>query len=235
MLIELAIGGAAVGIGSLLSRAAFNPESQIFGRTLVHGSRSEKKIALTFDDGPNDPATSQILKVLGEYQVPATFFVVGQHAERCPDTVHGIIEGGHELGNHTFSHKSLALRPTATIEDEIDRGSDAIAAITGVAPKLLRPPYGSRNPMLFAAAKKRNLPLVQWSLPAFDWTVQPAQRVVDRVVPGAKNGDVLLFHDGDGREFGVDRNHTVEALPQIIDSLMGRGFKIVTVSEMFEL
>jgi peptidoglycan/xylan/chitin deacetylase (PgdA/CDA1 family) len=139
------------------------------------------------------------------------------------------------LGNHTFGHKSLAWRSTATIDSEIDRGADAIASITGTEPRLLRPPYGSRNPLLIAAAKKRNMPLVQWSLPAFDWTVQPARKIVDRVVPLARNGDVLLFHDGDGREFGVDRNHTVEALPQIIDSLMGRGLKFVTVSEMFEL
>jgi peptidoglycan/xylan/chitin deacetylase (PgdA/CDA1 family) len=235
MLIELAIGGAAVGIGSFISRAAFNPESQLFGRTLVHGSRSNNNVALTFDDGPNDPATGRILRVLDRYKVPATFFIVGHHANRCPDLIRGIAEGGHEIGNHTFAHKSLAWRSTSTIESEIDRGSDAIGAITGAAPKLLRPPYGSRNPMLFAAARKRSLPLVLWSLPAFDWTEQPAQRVVDRVVPETKNGDVLLFHDGDGREFGVDRTHTVEALPQIIESLMGRGLKFVTVSEMFGL
>jgi peptidoglycan/xylan/chitin deacetylase (PgdA/CDA1 family) len=235
MLIELAIGGAAVGLGSLISRAAFNPESQLFGRTLVHGSRANNKVALTFDDGPNDPATGKILDVLRTYSVPATFFVVGQHATRCPDLIRGIAEGGHEIGNHTFAHKSLAWRSTSTIESEIDRGSDAIGRITGTAPKLLRPPYGSRNPMLFAAARKRNLPLVLWSMPAFDWMKQPAQRVVDRIVPGTQNGDVLLFHDGDGREFGVDRSHTVEALPQIIETLMGRGLRFVTVSEMFEL
>jgi peptidoglycan/xylan/chitin deacetylase (PgdA/CDA1 family) len=235
MLIELAIGGVAVGIGSLISRAAFNPVSQIFGRTLVHGSRSNSNVALTFDDGPNDPATPEILKVLKTYNLPATFFVVGQHATRCPDLVRGLVEGGHEIGNHTYAHKSLAWRSSSTIESEIDRGSDAIGTITGFAPKLLRPPYGSRNPMLFEAARKRNLPLVQWSLPALDWTEQPAQRVVDRVVPQTKNGDVLLFHDGDGCEFGANRAHTVNALPQIIESLMGRGFKFVTVSEMFEL
>src|SRR4051812_23362687 len=104
MLIEFAVGGGAVGIGSWLSNAAFNPESQVFGRTLVRGSRLQNKIALTFDDGPNDPPTAKILNVLNRYNVPATFFVVGQHANRCPDLIRGIVEGGHEIGNHTYAH-----------------------------------------------------------------------------------------------------------------------------------
>jgi len=235
MITELAISGAAVGLGSLLNRAAFNPESQIFGSTLVRGSQESKQVALTFDDGPNDPDTGYILDVLGKCGVPATFFVVGRHVLRCPQLVKAAVDGGHEIGNHTFPHKSLAWRLRGTIETEIDRGSDTIASITGFAPKLLRPPYGSRNPTLFSVARKRNLPLVQWSLPAFDWTSQPAQEIVDRVVPITRSGDVLLFHDGDGRDFGVDRSHTVKALPLIIDSLRNRGFSFVTISEMFKL
>lgn len=234
---ELVISGAAIsyGLGSLLNRAAFNPESQIFGSTLVRGSKDLKQVALTFDDGPNDPDTGHILDVLSKCGVPATFFLVGRHVLRCPALVRAIIDGGHEVGNHTFGHKSLAWRVRSTIETEIDQGSDTIAQITGSKPALLRPPYGSRNPTLFSVAKERNLPLVQWSLPAFDWTSQPAQQIVDRVLPITGNGDVLLFHDGDGREFGVDRSHTVKALPRIIDSLQKRGFRFVTISEMFAL
>jgi peptidoglycan/xylan/chitin deacetylase (PgdA/CDA1 family) len=139
------IGSGVAGAGGVvLWYACSVPSSRVFGPALVRGPRERRRVALTFDDGPAPPFTGQILDVLRDYRVPATFFVCGQNAERHPELVRRIHAEGHTLGNHTYSHPFLYIQSRQRIAEEIDRTQEVIGRLTGYRPRLFRPPYGVR-------------------------------------------------------------------------------------------
>lgn len=231
---RMGIGLAFVGItaGAFLTLCAVLPQNHVFGQVFFESQTSKKAVALTFDDGPYSPYTEELLDILKEYQVPATFFVVGQNAEKYPEVVRRIVNEGHQLGNHTYHHVDLLKIDQKTIAEEIDRTNQVIKNITGIAPHIVRPPHGFRDPIVMEIMKERGLKVVEWSIMSRDWTNPGAEVIVDRTVSKVKNGSIILLHDGDGIASKASRQQSVEAARRIIQTLSAQGYTFVTVDEI---
>lgn len=228
--ISVAILGIISGIGLILS--AVLPGNHFYGPVFLEGQHDKKVVALTFDDGPYPPYTNQILDILKEYKVPATFFVVGQNAQKHPDLVRRIKQDGHQLGNHTYNHIDLLKADRNLIEREVDSTNKVIGAITGQVPNVVRPPHGFRDPVVMEVMAERKLKVVEWSVMSRDWTNPGVDAIVSRTVTKVQNGSIILLHDGDGVASKDSRAQTVEATRHIIRELLAQGYKFVTVDEI---
>lgn len=229
---SLAVLGITAGI--FLTLSAVLPENDVFGRVFSNTKTTQKVVALTFDDGPYPPYTEQVLDVLKEYNVPATFFVVGQNVEKYPELVKRIADEGHQLGNHTYHHIDLLKANRKVIAEEIDNTNQAILAVAGIKPRLMRPPHGFRDPVVMEMMAERNLKVVEWSVMSRDWTNPGVDVIVERTVKGVKNGSIILLHDGDGITSQDSRMQSVEAARRIIQILSKQGYTFVTVDEILE-
>ncbi len=218
----------------ILTFAVLERRSPVFGKIFWKGEPGRNRVAITFDDGPNEPFTSRILDILKEKGVRATFFMLGQNCERYPGAVRRIAAEGHELGNHTWTHRVLPLKSPAAIAGEIARTSDLIERLTGRRPTLFRAPHGWRNPWVDREARRAGCIPVAWTLGVWDTDRPGVEVIVRRTLRGIRDGCILLVHDGRGVEDGADSSQLVRALPTIIDEIKRRGFHLVTVSEMME-
>ncbi len=200
------------------------------GAVLYRATSSRPRIALTFDDGPSPTVTPGVLEVLREHGVHATFFVLGEPAERYPDTLRAIVEAGHELGNHGWSHTSFRSLFPSQIDGELDRTADRIEAVGGARPRLVRPPFGRFPESSVALAARRGEDFVLWSVDGGDTersAGRPALDIANAVVRGAEPGAIVLLHD---------RNPTtLRALPLILGGLDRKGLQVVPVSELLDL
>lgn len=190
----------------------------------------EKVIALTFDDGPDPVDTPAILELLRQYEAKATFFVIGQRVEKYPALARREAAEGHEIANHTYSHKYNKRKPAADqIEDEIIKTERSIVEATGHKPYLFRPPGGYYNEQVVSASRKSGYKVVMWSWhqDTEDWNTPGVGKIVNKVLKNARNGDIVLFHD-----YVEGKSQTVDALKQILPELKQRGFRFVTVSEL---
>ena len=199
-----------------------------------HGDSAQRRIAITFDDGPNDPYTSEILKILADYRVPATFFLVGKNVAANPSTARAIAAAGHVIGNHSWDHRNLVTKTNQQVRDEILKTQDAIEEATGIKTTLLRPPYGEKDTLTVHEAHRLGYVTVEWSVSAEDWRKPGRDRIVQNVVQDVRNGSIILLHDGDKARRG-DRHQTVEALPLILAELQKKGYEFVTVPELLHL
>ena len=187
----------------------------------------KKQIALTFDDGPHPSLTPKILEILERYDVPATFFMVGQNIINYPDAARAVIKAGHEVGNHTFTHPHLARLNEVAIMDEIGRCEDALEELAEYRPHLLRTPQGALTPCLEKCLLDDDYILVLWSLDTRDWDNKSTAYIVQTVLSSIKSGDIILMHDYIGYN-----SKTPEALEQIIPALLADGYEFVTVSAL---
>ncbi|MCM3337949.1 polysaccharide deacetylase family protein [Paenibacillus sp. MER TA 81-3] len=189
-----------------------------------------KRIALTFDDGPDPKNTPKILELLKQYDAKATFFLVGWRVQKHTQLVKRTVSEGHEIGNHSYHHKYLRRgTSSAVIKDEIMRAHRVIEEVTGIAPRLYRPPGGYYNENLVKVAHANDYRIVLWSWhqDTKDWSSPGVQRIVNKVLDHARNGDIVLMHDFNDRS-----SQTVEALKVILPELKKRGYSFVTVSEL---
>ncbi len=234
--IRIGMGLAMLGIttGIFLTLSAVLPENQVFGRVFSNKETTQKVVALTFDDGPYPPYTEQLLDVLKEYHVPATFFLVGQNAEKYPELVKRISVEGHQLGNHTYHHIDLLKADRKVIAEEMDRTNRVIMAASGIKPHLMRPPHGFRDPVVMEIMAERGLKVVEWSVMSRDWLNPGVDVIVERTVSKVKNGSIVLLHDGDGVMSQAPRIQSVEATRRIIQILSAQGYKFVTVDEILD-
>jgi peptidoglycan/xylan/chitin deacetylase (PgdA/CDA1 family) len=210
--------------------ATYSVRSQWLGSTHWRGRTDLQAVALTFDDGPA-PDTERILDVLAQHQVRATFFMIGSHVERFPQTAKRIIAGGHEIGNHSYSHPIYLYRSAGETRRQLERTQAVITATTGISPGLARPPCGVRTPGYFRAARRLGLRTVQWDVAGFDWKRRTGRQIARDVLRKARTGSIVLLHDGDS-ERKHDRQETVAALPLIIDGLHARGLRIVPLTQL---
>lgn len=200
-----------------------------------HGKRSSHIVALTFDDGPSPLYTPQILDILDRYEVKATFFLVGSHVDKYPEIARRIVDSGHELGNHTQSHRNVPTLGQLTLHNEIINASAAIFHHTGSYPSYVRPPRGMYDDRFRRLAWLLGQDIVLWSLSGRDWQPGVTSRaIVENVVPKAKGGEILLFHDSGAliKDEGGDRSATIRALPLVIEGLRAKGLSIVPLSEL---
>jgi peptidoglycan/xylan/chitin deacetylase (PgdA/CDA1 family) len=231
---RLGFWGAIVGIviGSMLTYNALLPDNNFFGKVFTGIKTEQKIVALTFDDGPYPPYTNQVLDILREYQVPATFFVIGQNAENHPDLIRQIAAEGHQLGNHTYHHVDLLTVGRKKSEEEIDRTNQIVEDLTGIKMTIIRPPHGFRDPLVMEVMAEKHLEVVEWSIMARDWTNPGIDIIVNRIVSKVQNGSIILLHDGDGIAAKASRAQTVEATRHIILALTAKGYKFVTVNDI---
>lgn len=225
---------ALLGIlaGFVFTLKAVLPGGTFYGPVFSEAQTNRKIVALTFDDGPYPPYTGQILDILKEYHVPATFFVLGQNVEKFPDLARRIVAEGHQIGNHTYNHIDLLKADRQTIADQIDKTNKLIAATTGQTPRVVRPPHGFRDSVVIDVMAERGLKVVEWSVVSRDWTNPGADVIVSRTLSRVKNGSIILLHDGDGVAQAASREQTVEATRRIIKELLAQGYKLVTVDEI---
>jgi peptidoglycan/xylan/chitin deacetylase (PgdA/CDA1 family) len=189
---------------------------------------SEPYVALTFDDGPHATLTPKLLDILKARHVKATFFVVGENAIQYPEILKRAVAEGHEIGNHSWNHPNFAKMSEESVRSQVVRTQEAIEKATGIPPKILRPPYGS------ITEKERHwlhdslgFKIIMWSVDPLDWKDRNAGTVARRILAGTHPGSIVLSHD--------IHASTVEAMPNVIDSLLGKGFKFATVSELIAM
>ncbi len=186
-----------------------------------------KKIALTFDDGPHREYTAQILDILREYGVKATFFVIGENAEKYPDLVKREFDEGHEVECHTYSHEFIDRIGTEDARNELLLSEDAISAVSSYKFNFVRPPGGIYTESFKKLADEMSYDIVLWSVDTEDWKSPAPQRIISTVMSNVKGGDIILMHD-----YVVGSSSTPEALRQIIPELIDSGYEFVTVSEL---
>ncbi|WP_223066215.1 polysaccharide deacetylase family protein [Paenibacillus caui] len=189
-----------------------------------------KEVALTFDDVPDPRFTQQILRVLKSKQVHATFFIVGNRARKHPDLVKAIKKNGHAIGNHSYSHPLLKKMSLADFQQQILKTERIVFRLTGIRPKLIRPPYGEINEEQVKWAKQNGYKIVNWNVDSLDWKGIGKEEVKHNVLSQTGPGSIILQHAGGG--IGTDLSGTIAALPDIIDELKSRGYQFVTVPEL---
>jgi len=224
-----------LGTGSLLAGAGvyyatYAVRSQWLGPSDWHGRTDTSAVALTFDDGPSAD-TERILDVLGAHNLSATFFMLGRQVELFPEVARRVIDEGHEVGNHSYSHPIYLFRRPSETRQQLERAQETITKVTGARPRFARPPCGVRTPAYFNAARRLGLRTVQWSVAGFDWKKLTGSEIATRVLREVEPGSVILLHDGDSAR-RRDRSATVAALPMIIEGLRVRGLNVVPLSQL---
>lgn len=198
---------------------------------MTNGSRDQKKVALTFDDAPDPRFTPAILDVLAQYEVCATFFVVGDRAAKHPELVARIMREGHIIGNHSFNHSVFSTLSMYQFEQQIWRTDGIIQKIVGVSPTLIRPPYGELLFKQVSWGKENGFTIVNWDVDSEDWKKNPSSaRVLANIKRTLQPGSIVLQHAGGGE--GQDLSGTIEALPILIEQLQDKGYDLVTLPEL---
>lgn len=210
------------------------PTGQWYGRTFTGLPPGSKRLALTYDDGPNDPHTLHLLEALAKHNVHATFFLVGQYVQRRPDIARKILQGGHVIGNHTFSHPNLIFTSAQQTKSQVQQCQKILFDATGETTRLFRPPFGGRKPGTLQIARSLGLEPVMWNVTGWDWKGKPADYIEQKVRAQIRGGDVILLHDGSHAGFGADRSQTVIATDRLISRYRAEGFDFVTVPQMME-
>jgi peptidoglycan/xylan/chitin deacetylase (PgdA/CDA1 family) len=200
-------------------KAALNPaENQLSVQ------REPRKIAFTFDDGPHPETTERHLKILSDYRVPSTFFVVGKRVEQYPELVQKIFSDGHEIANHTYSHRDLRRLSKAEVAFELEMTDRLVSSITDQKMKYFRPPGGRYDETAVEEGKNLGYEMVLWTVFPGDHANPSKDLICERVLKSVRENGVVLFHSG--------IENTLEALPGLIDSLRKQGYSFVTLSEM---
>jgi peptidoglycan/xylan/chitin deacetylase (PgdA/CDA1 family) len=225
-----AVAALAVAL-FLLTRAAFIyiPGFDLLGRIPWRGPRAGRRMAITFDDGPNPVYTEQVLDLLAQHDAKATFFMIGENVERERALALRVAAAGHAVGSHTYSHQKLSRVPLASAADEIDRGHAALVAAGLPDQRLFRAPHGLKTFAVFRHIRRRGLRLIGWTAGVFDTDCPRGSIIARRARRFMRPGSILLLHDG---KYGHDRRPMVEALADILALARTRGLRLVTVPEL---
>jgi peptidoglycan-N-acetylglucosamine deacetylase len=182
-------------------------------------------IALSFDDGPVPGKTEKVLDVLRRFNVPATFFCIGNRMSQNPDLVRRIYSEGHLIGNHSYFHAAtFDLQSSSMITKELTDTDQILSQLTGKRPRFFRPPYGVTNPMVAKAVRRKNYKVIGWSIRSFDTIIKDPERLFLRVTKPLKSGDIILFHD--------HCDSTITILPDLLEYIRKNGLKVVRIDEL---
>jgi peptidoglycan/xylan/chitin deacetylase (PgdA/CDA1 family) len=237
MLAALAATATVTGLAAGgYAYAAMWPTSQIFGRTIIAG-RNPNEYALTYDDGPNDACTEQILEILDRHGVRATFFVIGRFVRQRGDLVRRIRAAGHIVGNHTMTHPRLLFKSPRKVREELVSTSAVIEEAIGEKVTYFRPPHGARRPDVLRTARELGLVPVLWNAMSYDWKTPSAERILanlDRKIRSNRRrgmGSNLLLHDGGQAGIGQDRKATVAATEALLARALPQNVRFVTLDK----
>ncbi len=227
LLIGLALAiAAAIGLYLLMNARCY----QLLGNLVCHGADERKRVALTFDDAPSERTSDAVLAVLAEKNVKATFFMIGENIERYPQAAHRIAAAGHEMGNHSYSHRRFLLRSPAFIAREIEDTNTLIRAAGYHGPIHFRPPYGKKLLGLPWYLARHNITTVMWDSEPTRHQSPTAEAITAAALAQAHNGAIILLHPFCAEACRAER----EALPLIIDGLRAQGYTLTTVSELLK-
>ena len=191
---------------------------------------TEKKVALTFDDGPYGTSTEEVLGILKQQNVHATFFLIGQNVEKYPALTREIVADGNVIGNHTYTHPNLAKLTTAAALQEVNQTEAMIASTTGVTPQLFRPPYGLLPKATKKALKKEGYRIDLWNDDPEDWNASSTSaQIVTRVLSQEGSYTVVILHDGRDTHINYPRDNMVDALPTLISDFRSQGYTFITL------
>jgi peptidoglycan/xylan/chitin deacetylase (PgdA/CDA1 family) len=224
--------GAALAAAGVLGYQSMAPTGQWYGRAFIGLPRGSKQLALTYDDGPNDPYTLRLLDVLARHDVKATFFMIGRYVQQHPEIAQAVAQAGHVIGNHTYTHPNLIFSSGPQTRAQIEQCQEALRQAVGGHSHLFRPPFGGRNPATLRLARSLGLEPVMWNVTGWDWNAPSAEYIENRVHRHICGGNVILLHDGGHQRMGVDRSYTVSATDSLITRYRAEGYEFVTVPEM---
>ncbi len=183
---------------------------------------------MTFDDGPHPQNTPRLLNILRDRNIKATFYVIGNCVDRHPHIVRRIVAEGHEIGNHTYTHRKLTTLGSSEVRTEMSKTQAAIVRAAGVKPRTMRPPYGAlRTDQRNTIFSEFGYPTIMWSVDPQDWKRPGPSIVSSRILSSSRNGSIILAHDL--------HKPTIDAMPRTFDGLLAKGFKFITVSQMLAL
>lgn len=230
------LGLAATAVSTAAAVAAgyqsMAPTGQWYGHTFTGLKRGSRQIALTYDDGPNDPHTLRILEALSKQNVKATFFLIGRHVRQRPEIAREIARAGHVIGNHTVTHPLLIFKGEKEIRQQLSDCRSVLEDTIGQHSNLFRPPFGGRRPAVLRIARELGFEPVMWSVTGYDWNAPPAEKIVRTVARQIRGGDVILLHDGGHKEMGADRSQTVPATDRLISTYKAQGYRFATIPQM---
>jgi len=226
------ISAAAAAAAVVAGYQTMAPTGQWYGQTFTGRPGDSRQIALTYDDGPNDPHTLRLLDVLARHEVKATFFMIGRYVQQRPEIARAVAHAGHVIGNHTFTHPLLTFMSEREIRQQLSDCRAALHDAIGEHSNLFRPPFGGRRPAVLRAARELGLKPVMWNVTGFDWSAPPADIIEHKVERKIRGGDVILLHDGGHKQMGADRSQTVIATDHLIARYRTDGFEFVTVPAM---
>ncbi len=186
--------------------------------------RDQKMASLSFDAAWGNEDTQQLIDILGKYNVRATFFVVGDWVDKYPESVKALHDAGHEVMGHSNHHDHFNSLTADQIVADVNACNDKIEAVTGVRPTLFRPPYGEYDDHVITAVRGMGIEPIQWDVDSLDWKDLAASDITKRVTSKVQPGSICLFHNA--------AKHTPEALPAILESLIGQGYTLVPISEL---
>jgi peptidoglycan/xylan/chitin deacetylase (PgdA/CDA1 family) len=226
----LMVATAVAAVGVVVWQGANTHTGNWFGHQVAHGARTDNRVALTFDDGPNSTATIPIRDLLDARGVKGTFFLVGKAVAARPDLARALVERGHLVANHSWRHDSKAwLDPRYP---ELARTQGVVDRDLGVCPAFYRAPHGQHTPLLARVVHRHGLTMVGWDVSAGDWEAHSALHLAERIVAKARPGSIIDLHDGlDGR-VDADRTVLVAALPPILAGLAAKGLQPVRLDEL---
>jgi peptidoglycan/xylan/chitin deacetylase (PgdA/CDA1 family) len=232
-------GVALVTVTALLASGlvawvgANDPTVEWFGNVIAHGDRSQRRVALTFDDGPNDPYTMSVAGILDSHGVKGTFFEVGKAIDARPDITRALNADGQLVANHSYHHDYWRwLDPRYP---ELDRTQKAFQRALGKCPAFFRPPHGQRTPFMLSQVRADGMHAVTWDTSAQDWVERNGRVVAEQIVDRARPGSIILLHDGLDGNVVADRSVLLTALPLIIDGLRAKGLEPVRLDDLLGL
>ena len=186
--------------------------------------RDQKMLSISFDAAWGNEDTQELIDILAQYNVKATFFVVGEWVDKYPESVKALHDAGHEVMNHSNDHAHMTQLSKEEIVADVEACNDKIEAVTGVRPTLIRPPYGEYDDNVITAIRSMGMEPIQWDVDSLDWKDLSASEITQRVVNKVQPGSIVLFHNA--------ALHTPEALPDIIETLLQEGYTFVPISQI---
>jgi peptidoglycan/xylan/chitin deacetylase (PgdA/CDA1 family) len=233
LMLAVALTGAFSAAAVAAGYQSMAPTARWYGKTFTGAARGARQIALTYDDGPNDPHTLRLLEVLALHGVHATFFLIGRYVRQRPEIARQILQAGHTVGNHTFTHPLLTFKSETEIRQQLFDCQSALEDAIGAHSSLFRPPFGGRRPAVLRLAHELGLQPVMWNVTGYDWNAPAAAAVIERkIARQIRGGDVILLHDGGHQQMGADRSQTVIATDHLIARQKSQGYDFVTIPRM---
>lgn len=224
VLLAVVLGGCLMGMYYNADAVAVANNKSLRKVPIYQVDRDDKQIAISFDAAWGADKTLKILEILKKYDVTATFFLVGFWIDKFPEEVKAIAESGCEIGNHSNNHYNMPKLSAEEIDKELQYVNTRVNELTGLTPKVFRPPFGDYSNLLIDRVEANGMKTIQWSVDSLDWKGISASEITSRVTKGISSGGIVLFHN--------NSDNILEALPLVLSNFINNGYKLVTMSEL---